>query len=84
MLETPRHRITGVLTVVRDGYRSRLSDALNATGRDFLPLTEATVEPLDGSAMASFAFLAVHRDHIVLAAPAEPPSSMAEGVDPAA
>jgi hypothetical protein len=43
-LETPRHRIAGTLTLARDGYRSRVSDVLNASERDFIPLTDVTVE----------------------------------------
>ncbi len=71
-LETQRHRITGALTLARDGYRSRISDLLNATERDFISLTDATVEPLDGGEGGErHDFLAVHRDHIVLVAPAE-------------
>jgi hypothetical protein len=88
VLETARHRIDGVVTLARDGYRSRVSDVLNASERDFLPLTDATVAPLDGSRPASaYEFLAVHRDHIVFLAPAEPasgaPVPVAE-IDPAA
>ncbi|HEV2769927.1 MAG TPA: hypothetical protein VGV40_07065 [Solirubrobacteraceae bacterium] len=71
-LETQRHRITGALTLARDGYRSRISDLLNATGRDFISLTDATIEPLDGGQSGErHDFLAVHRDHIVFVAPAE-------------
>lgn len=72
-LETARHKISGVVTLPRDGYRSRLSDLLNTSDRDFLPLTAATVEALDGSAPAStHEFLAVNRDHIMFIAPAKP------------
>lgn len=70
-LETTRHRITGVVTLPRDGYRSRLSDMLNASERKFLPLTAVSVEPLDGSApVSTHEFLAVHRDHVVFVVPA--------------
>ena len=47
-IETERHRIVGELTLARDGYRSRVSDVLNAPERDFLTLTDVTVEPLAG------------------------------------
>jgi hypothetical protein len=66
-LETPRHRIEGVLTLARDGYRSRVSDVLNTSERDFLTLTDVTVQPLDGGAPESHPFLAVARGHIVFA-----------------
>ncbi len=66
-LETARHRITGMATLARDGYRSRLSDLLNASERDFIALTDATVTPLDGGPPADHGFLAVGRSHIVFA-----------------
>jgi hypothetical protein len=76
LLETDRHRIRGTVHLSRDGYRSRVSDLLNASERDLLPLTDATVEPLDdGEGQAgpvAHAFLAVQRRHIVLVVPLEP------------
>jgi hypothetical protein len=69
-VETSRHRITGVLTLPADGYRSRLSDFLNAHERDFVSLTDAVVEIIgrDGPG-TRHDFLAVSRGHIVLAIP---------------
>jgi hypothetical protein len=64
-LETPRHRIEGSLMLARDGYRSRVSDMLNASERDFLTLTDVTLAPLDGSPVEQHPFLAVARAHIV-------------------
>ncbi|HWH95097.1 MAG TPA: hypothetical protein VNT03_14645 [Baekduia sp.] len=66
--ETPRHRIAGTLTLARDGYRSRVSDVLNASERDFIPLTDVTVELLghDGPG-THHDFLAVSRQHVVIA-----------------
>jgi hypothetical protein len=73
-LETERHRIEGYLTLARDGYRSRVSDVLNASERDFLTLTEVTVEPLEGGARELHAYLTIARRHIVFAvAAAETP-----------
>ena len=73
LLETTRHRIRGTIHLSRDGYRSRVSDLLNASERDFLPLTDATVEPLDGrAAPQAHEFLAVQRSHIVFVVPLEP------------
>lgn len=84
-LETARHKIAGVVTLPRDGYRSRLSDTLNAAERHFLPLTAATVEPLDGSApVSTYEFLAVHRDHIVFVVPAGPAAAASPEIQPAA
>ena len=69
-LETNRHRIAGTITLSRDGYRSRISDVLNATERDFISLTDATVELLDHDGPGTHHdFLAVSRQHIVLAIP---------------
>jgi hypothetical protein len=72
-VETLRHRIEGLMTLARDGYRSRVSDVLNASERDFLTLTEVVVEPLDGGPAESHSFLAVARAHIVFAVSAAPP-----------
>jgi hypothetical protein len=69
-IQTPRHRIVGVATLASDGYRSRLSDLLNAPERDFIPLTDATVTELDGQReVTQHAFIAVHRQHVVFAVP---------------
>ncbi|MFZ2112230.1 MAG: hypothetical protein WAU77_00695 [Solirubrobacteraceae bacterium] len=64
-LETPRHRIEGSLMLARDGYRSRVSDMLNASERDFLTLTDVTLTPLDGGPTERHAFMAIARAHIV-------------------
>ena len=69
-IQTPRHRIVGVATLASDGYRSRLSDLLNAPERDFIPLTDATVTELDGDhVVTQHEFIAVHRQHVVFAVP---------------
>jgi len=66
-IETERHRIEGYLTVARDGYRSRVSDVLNASERDFLTLTEVTVAPLEGGPIELHDYLTLARRHIVFA-----------------
>jgi hypothetical protein len=66
-LETIRHRIEGSITLARDGYRSRASDVLNASERDFLTLTDVRLQPLDGGPAEDHPFLAVARRHIVFA-----------------
>jgi len=69
-IDTPRHRIVGVATLASDGYRSRLSDLLNAPERDFIALTDATVTALDGDCdVVHHDFIAVHRQHVVFAVP---------------
>jgi hypothetical protein len=72
VLETTRHRISGTLHLPRDGYRSRVTDFLNASDRDFLALTDAEVAPLDGSGPAErHAYVALARTQIVLAREAD-------------
>ena len=67
-IDTPRHRIIGIATMASDGYRSRLSDLLNAPEREFLALTDATVETLEGvPEVTEHDFIAVHRQFIVFA-----------------
>jgi uncharacterized protein DUF6812 len=75
-VETQRHRIEGLLVLARDGYRSRVSDVLNASERDFLTLTDVTLRSLDGGAVEHHPFLAVARAHVVyVVAPGEASSS---------
>jgi hypothetical protein len=75
-IETERHRIEGVLTLARDGYRSRVSDVLNAAERDFITLTEVTVAPLEGGPIELHPYLSLARRHIVFAVSApETPGS---------
>jgi hypothetical protein len=66
-IETQRHRIEGALALAREGYRSRVSDVLNASERDFLTLTDVTVRPLDGGPLEHHPFMAVARAHITFA-----------------
>jgi hypothetical protein len=69
-IETDRHRISGCLTLPAEGYRSRLSDFLNGSERDFVSLTDVVVELIDGDGPGTrHAFLAVSRRHIVFCIP---------------
>jgi hypothetical protein len=74
-VETERHRIEGVLTLARDGYRSRVSDVLNASERDFITLTDVTVAPLEGGAVELHPYLTIARRHIVFAVASGEPAS---------
>lgn len=68
LIETDRHRIAGLLTLARDGYRSRVSDLLNASERDFISLTDATVELIDHDGPGTLhEFIVISRRHIVFA-----------------
>jgi hypothetical protein len=70
ILETQRHRIAGTLTLAAEGYRSRVSDVLNSTERDFVSLTDVTVELIDiPGRPTQHAFMAISRHHIVFAIP---------------
>lgn len=70
--ETSRYRITGLLRLPPEGYRSRLSDYLNAPERAFLSLTDAELVSLDGDGAArQMPFLALSVAHVVYVAPAE-------------
>jgi len=82
-IETDRHRIEGLITLARDGYRSRVSDVLNASERDFITLVEVTVQPLDGGTCERHPFLTIARRHIVFAAsaPEREPLGSAQAAD---
>jgi len=72
VVDTARYRVTGMLRLPREGYRSRLTDYLNAGDRSFVPLTDAEIVPLEGAGAPEHrAYVAVSTAHIVLAAPAE-------------
>jgi hypothetical protein len=77
ILETARYRITGTLRLPRDGYRSRLTDYLNAAERTFLPLTDVELVSLDRGVSQERAFVAVSISQIVVAMPAD--AASAEG-----
>lgn len=78
VVETDRYRITGLLSMPRDGYRSRLTDYLNADGRAFLALTDVTMGPIEAEGPITHSpFLAVAVNHIVIAMPAEPAAEAA-------
>ena len=69
-IETERHRISGLLTLPTDGYRSRLSDFLNGAERDFISLTDCIVELIDNDGRGTHHdFIAISRKHIVFAIP---------------
>jgi hypothetical protein len=72
VVETARYRITGTLRLPRDGYRSRLTDYLNASERAFMPLTDVEIAPLEGPGdVKRRAYVAISLSQIVLAMPAD-------------
>lgn len=67
MLETDRYRISGTLTMPREGYRSRLSDYVNQRDREFFTVSDAKVTELDAPDRSWQApFLMVGRSHVRL------------------
>ncbi len=78
-IETARHEIEATVQLPQEGFRSRLTDFLNASGEDFLALTDAEVTWLDGSrAPEHHAYLALASRHVVLVvelSPAPTPSA---------
>jgi hypothetical protein len=75
VVETARYRVTGVLRLPKDGYRSRLTDYLNSAEQSFLPLTDVEITPLDGGETEQRAFVALSLSQIVLAMPLDAAST---------
>lgn len=72
VIETDRYRIVGDLTLPRTGYRSRMTDFLNASERDFIALTDVVLEAIDESeGKVRREFMAISRRHIVVVMPEE-------------
>jgi len=71
IVETDRHRIVGHLLLPADGDRSRLTDYLNASEREFLALTDVEVASLERGSVEHHPFLALSLQHVVLARPAD-------------
>jgi hypothetical protein len=73
VVETERYRLTGTVRLSVEGYRSRLTDHLNAGERDFIALTDVDLVPLDPShgSPSRHRFVALARRHIVFATSAE-------------
>jgi len=71
VVETARYRVTGLLRLPKDGYRSRLTDYLNAAERNFLPLTDVEIEQLDRGTIERRAFVALSLSQVVMAMPAD-------------
>lgn len=72
-VETERYRLTGTVRLPAEGYRSRLTDHLNAGEHEFLALTDVDIVLLDDSSPphAHHAYVAIGRRHIVFATSVE-------------
>ncbi len=70
-IETERLRISGVLQLPTEGYRSRVTDYLNGQDAGFFALTDAELTPVDGSPSELRDYIAVGARHIVALAEVE-------------
>lgn len=76
VVETERYRFTGTVRLSAEGYRSRLTEHLNAGEHEFIALTDVDVVPLGGGhdvPPARHRYVALGRRHIVFATSAEAP-----------
>ena len=71
MVETDRYRVEGMMTLPREGYRSRVSDHVNRRDQEFFTILDAELVALDGSGRDWTApVLMLSRRHIQLIVPA--------------
>jgi hypothetical protein len=71
VVETDRYRVEGMMTLAREGYRSRVSDHVNRRDQEFFTILEAELVALDGSGRDWKApVLMLSRRHIRLIVPA--------------
>jgi hypothetical protein len=70
---TEHYRLTGTVRLPAEGYRSRLTDHLNAGEHEFLALTDVEIAPLSASSLppVRHGYVALGRRHIVFATSAE-------------
>ena len=69
--ETDRHLIVGDVTLPREGYQSRFSDALNRTDIAFIPVVDAEVRPLEGGEVEKRDLVIVGKQHVRISFPIE-------------
>jgi hypothetical protein len=70
VVETDRYRVEGMMTLPREGYRSRVSDHVNRRDQEFFTILDAELVALDGSGRAWKApVLMLARRHIRLIVP---------------
>jgi hypothetical protein len=69
VVETERYRLTGTVRLPAEGYRSRLTDHLNAGEHEFLALTDVEIVSLDDPSRSptQHEYVALGRRHIVFA-----------------
>jgi hypothetical protein len=70
VVETDRYRVEGMLTLPKEGYRSRVSDHVNRRDQEFFTLLDCSLSTLDGSGRDWTApVLMLARQHIRLIVP---------------
>jgi hypothetical protein len=69
VVETEHCRLIGTVRLPSEGYRSRLTDHLNASEREFIALTDVEVASLDEPSRppTHHGYVALGRRHIVFA-----------------
>jgi hypothetical protein len=71
VVETDRYRVEGMLTLPKEGYRSRVSDHVNRRDQEFFTMVDCELVALDGSGRDWKApVLMLARRHIRLIVPA--------------
>ena len=70
VVETDRYRVEGMMTLPREGYRSRVSDHVNRRDQEFFTMVDCQLTSLDGSGRDwSTPVLMLARRHIRLIVP---------------
>jgi hypothetical protein len=70
VVETDRYRVEGLMTLPREGYRSRVSDHVNRRDQEFFTMVDCQLVSLDGSGRDwSTPVLMLARRHIRLIVP---------------
>jgi hypothetical protein len=67
VLETPRFRIVGDVTLPTEGFRTRLSDVLNKADTGFIPVVNVEMTPVGGGEKEMLPFAAIARNQIQIA-----------------
>lgn len=70
VVETDRYRVSGLMTLPAEGFRSRLSDHVNRGELAFFTLEDAELTPLDGREPWRTPILMLARAHVRLVLPA--------------
>jgi hypothetical protein len=70
VMETDRYRVEGMLTLPKEGYRSRVSDHVNRRDQEFFTLLDCSLTALDGTGLDwETPVLMLARRHIRLIVP---------------